>query len=117
MVMPKITKIEAFQVDLPLREGSNCGNGLLHCSDTDLRCSVLFFCHRPRASRFLVSSLLPCGNHRGARYVSRPPITVNTTRAFRIRSGGLVRMSSDKTTKSASLPDVSVPFSFSSKLA
>ena len=67
---------------------SNCGNGLLHCSDTDVRCSVLLFCHRPRASRFLVSSLLPCGNHRGARYVSRPPITVNTTRAFRIRSGG-----------------------------
>lgn len=53
----------------------------------------------------------------GARYVSLPPMTVMSTRVFRIRSGGGARTSSERTTKSASLPGASVPLRSSSKLA
>ena len=50
-------------------------------------------------------------------YVSLPPMTVSRTLVLKISAGAEVRMSFDKTTKSANLPGVNVPLPSSSKLA
>src|SRR5215469_12400203 len=52
-----------------------------------------------------------------SRYVSFPPMTVRRTLVFRISAGATVRMSFERTTKSASFPGVRPPRTFSSKLA
>src|SRR6185503_7936636 len=52
-----------------------------------------------------------------SRYVSLPPMTVSSTFVLRMSIGGIVRMSFDSTTRSASLPGVSVPRFCSSKFA
>jgi uncharacterized protein len=53
----------------------------------------------------------------GSRHVSRPPITVSTGRARSRASGASARISSERTTKSASIPGARVPSSSSRKAA